>query len=194
MREIIPSRMFKVGIYNEHGDLVRFITKPYPPYNTQYFDTIDEARYAVRHHKDRYGDLSWYRNATYKVMSANVDEEVLPHYYTKPHGGQRFKYTKEELAKIRKDREESYSYGPPYINYPRLPDEDIEGRSEYKIFMDAAGHKPGHALTSDMIDKGRKALKEYQEGIRNRKKKTIKTKSKRKIIKSKRKICSCRKK
>jgi hypothetical protein len=132
-------------------------------------ESYEDAKEVADYYKRRYPSLY----GMGKIIIKEVPyEDVWGDIYNRgAHGGRRYKFTPEQRKKIREEQEESDSYGPPYTWFPPLSDEEIEGRSLYYIGKNAARNEDG---TYD-IDRAKAAIKEYREGIRDRKKKTSKS-------------------
>lgn len=174
-REIAPVKKYRIIMVDEHGQYVYSMKRPLSS-KPIYYDSMEDAKESVEYYKKK---EPWHfkDGNKIKIIEASFDDEVAPGYYQKPHGGRRYKFTPEERKRIREEQEESDSYGPPYKWFPPLPDEEIEPRSQEEIFRMG----------------GIKALKEYEEGIRDRKKKRAAAKPKRKTTKTAKPAKRCHK-
>jgi len=177
MKELYPANVYVVEVRDLYGNFKNRFKTPY--------DTIKEAKEDIEYRK-KHKDYQFERDDEFSIKAVPFSD-AYPGIYDSKLGVSK-RYTAKQIKDIIAARDDSYSYGPPYKYFPYVTDE-LEGRDEYEIFMDAIGHdtsKPG------AIERGMKAIKEYREGIKNRKKTPIKTKSKRKPVKKVTKKCKCK--
>lgn len=176
MKEIYPSKVYVVEIRDLYGNFKKLLKNPYPQNSTAYYDTMKEAKEDIDYRK-KHKSYEFEHDDKISIKAVPFSD-AYPGIYDSKLGVSK-RYTSKQIKDIIANRDESHSYGPPYKYFPYVTDE-LEGKDEYEIFMDAIGHdtsKPG------AIERGMKAIKEYREGIEDRKKKTSKPKPKRKIVK-----------
>jgi len=171
MKEIYPAKVYVIDVYDLYGNFRKRLKDPYPSKAISYYESIKEAKEDLKHRKEL--GIEFHEGDVFKIKSIPFDE-AYPGVYGYPHGGRR--YNKEQVKKIlEKQENEAYWSDDGSYSGPRVTNE-IEGRDEYEIFMNAINHdtsKPGS------VEKGMKAIKEYRDGLMDRKKKSAKPKSKR---------------
>lgn len=178
-KEIYPAKVYVIDVYDIHGRYSKRLKDPYPSESFSYYDSIKEARDDIEYRKKRGYEFN--KGDTFKITSIPF-EEAYPHRHV--HGGRR--YNKEQVKKIMKEQqEEADASDDGSYSGPRVTDE-IEGRELEHIFWKAVG---GHGKrTREDYERGYKALKEYQEGIEDRKKTPTELKVKRAIRKTDKKL------
>jgi len=153
--DIIPSTQWII-LYEDKSGI-----RPMIDVKKHSIESYEDAREVAQYYKEKYPNRYKHGKITFKKVPY---EEVWGDIYRRgAHGGRRYKVTPRERENIRKEQEESDSYGPPYREFPQLSDDEIEPRSQEDIYRMG----------------GLKALKEYEEGINDRKKKSSKSKIKR---------------
>lgn len=178
-KEIYPAKVYVVDVFDVHGVFDKRLKDPYPSNSYSYYNSIKEARDDIEYRKKRGYEFD--KGDTFKITAIPFDE-AYPHRYV--HGGRR--YNKDQVKKIMADQEEeAYWSDDGSYSGPRVTDE-IEGRDLEHIFWKAVG---GHGKrTREDYNRGYKAVKEYQEGIEDRKKMSSETKIKRALKKTDEKL------
>jgi hypothetical protein len=172
MKEIYPTKVYVVDIYTIHDTFRKRLKDPYPSTSIAYYDTIKDAEHDIAYRK-KHG-VEFNEGDKIKIRSVPFDE-MVPGIYGYPHGGRR--YNKEQVKKLIAQREKESEWSDNgSSSVPWDITDEIEGRDEYEIFMNAINHDTSK---SGSIEKGMKAIKEYREGIEDRKKKKSASKSKR---------------
>jgi hypothetical protein len=171
--EIYPAKVYVVDVFDVHGTFDKRLKDPYPSESYSYYDSIKEAKEDIEYRKKRGYEFD--RGDTFKIKSIPF-EEAYPHRYA--YGGRR--YNKEQVKKLlKKQTEEAYWSDDGSYSGPRVTDE-IEGRDIDNIFWKAFyGEKNKTVTDREAYNGAYEAVREYTEGIKDRKKKKSVSKSKR---------------
>lgn len=167
--EIYPSKMYIIVMFDKYGTSDGVVTEKYSG-NTAYFDSINDAMEFIKHIKSK--NYEFNKERTFKIKA--VPFEDYYNAYRKEHGGRRL--TKKQREDLLEELNSSDDGRSPYT-WLMLTDE-IEPRDTEEIFRKASGYRPGHPGSPEDWERGKKAVKEYLEGI-DRKKKSTKPKLKR---------------
>lgn len=160
-KTILPAKQWVV--YYEDGYVRRNIGK------NSLIESRQDAEDVAKYYKNKYPD----RKGKY-IIKAEPFEDVWGQIYGYARGGRRL--TQKQKDDILEAIESSDNGVSPYP-WTMLSDE-IEPRDIDEIYKKASGYHPGHPGGPEDWERGKKAVKEYLEGI-DRKKKSAKPKSKR---------------
>jgi len=178
MKEIYPTKVYVVDVFDQYGTFEQRLKDPYPSTSYSYYDSIKDAQDDINWRKKN-RPHQFDKGFKFKIHPIPFDE-AHPGAYGYPHGGKR--YNKEQVAKIMKEQEEeAYWSDDGSYSGPRVTDE-IEGRDYDHIFMKAfygAKHQNKNITDREAYDIAHQAVKEYVDGIKDRKKKSAKPKPKR---------------
>lgn len=180
--EIYPAKVYVVDVFDMYGVFDHRLKDPYPSTSYSYYDSVKEAQEDIKYRKQKRPHY-FEKGFKFKIHAIPFDE-AYPGVYGYPHGGRR--YNKDQVKKLMKEQqEEADASDDGSYSGPRVTDE-IEGREMEHIFWKAVG---GHGKrTREDYERGYKALKEYQEGIEDRKKTPTELKVKRAIRKTDKKL------
>lgn len=183
--EIYPAKVYVVDVFDMYGVFDQRLKEPYPSKSYSYYDSVKEAQEDINWRKQNRPN-QFNKGDKFKIHQIPFDE-AYPGVYGYPHGGRR--YNKEQVQKMMKENEEdAYWSDDGSFPGPRVVDE-IEGRDQEQIFWKAFYGEKNKGLTDREAYKGAyEALKEYQEGIQDRKKMSTKSKIKRAFKKTDKKL------
>lgn len=152
---ILPAKQWVV--YYEDGYTKRNIGKD------SHIESRQDAEDVAKYYKDKYPD----RKGKY-IIKAEPFEDVWGQIYGYARGGRRLtqKQREEIIERINASDDGRSPY--PWL----MLSDEIESRDIEEIFKKASGYRPGHPGTPEDWERGKKAVKEYLEGIDRKKKKT----------------------
>jgi|WetSurMetagenome_2_1015567.scaffolds.fasta_scaffold316740_2 hypothetical protein len=184
--EIYPAKVYVVDVFDLYGVFEKRLKDPYPSTSYSYYDSVKEAQEDINWRKQNRPN-QFEKGDKFKIHAIPFNE-AYPGVYGYPHGGRR--YNKEQVKKLIAQRdEESASSDDGSSSIPWDVTDEIEGRDQNNIFWKAFyGEKNKNITDREAYNRAYKAVKEYQEGIEDRKKTPTETKIKRAINKTDKKL------